>query len=87
MLIMGRDLHTRYQEIALLDTATGEGVTRRLGHENGGARAFYAGLPEPGSRGACFSVRVESSENPNSTTEDRERPSKRPGAQCPEIFS
>ncbi len=46
MLIMGCDLHTRYQEIALLDTARGEVVTRRLEHENGEARAFYAGLPE-----------------------------------------
>src|SRR5229473_1436530 len=46
MLIIGCDLHTRYQEIALLDTATGEVVTRRLEHENGEARAFYARLPE-----------------------------------------
>ncbi len=46
MLIMGCDLHTRYQEIALLDTATGEVVTRRLEHENGEARASYASLPE-----------------------------------------
>lgn len=35
-----------YQEIALLDTATGKVVTRRLEHENGEASAFYAGLPE-----------------------------------------
>ncbi len=46
MLIMGCDLHTRYQEIALLDSATGEMVTRRLEHENGEARAFYASLAE-----------------------------------------
>jgi hypothetical protein len=46
MLIMGCDLHTRYREIALLDTATGEVVTGWLEHENGEARAFYAGLPE-----------------------------------------
>ncbi len=46
MLIIGCDLHTRYQEIALLDTATGEVVRRRLEHENGEARAFYASLPE-----------------------------------------
>lgn len=30
MLIMGCDLHTRSQEIALLDTATGQAVTRRF---------------------------------------------------------
>ncbi|HEV2175835.1 MAG TPA: IS110 family transposase, partial [Terriglobia bacterium] len=46
MLIMGCDLHSRYQQIALLDTVTGEVVTRRLEHENGEARGFYAGLPE-----------------------------------------
>lgn len=46
MLIIGCDLHTRYQEIAMLDTATGEVVRRRLGHENGEARAFYAQLGE-----------------------------------------
>lgn len=44
MNIIGCDLHTRYQQIAWLG-ATGELVTRRLGHENGEARAFYQGLP------------------------------------------
>jgi transposase len=47
MLIMGCDLHTRYQEIALLDMGTGEIVTRRLEHENGEAKRFYEGLKEP----------------------------------------
>lgn len=46
MLIIGCDLHTRYQEIAVLDTATGEIETRRLEHENEEARRFYASLPE-----------------------------------------
>ncbi len=46
MLIVGCDLHTRFQQIALLDMTTGEIVTRRLEHENGEARRFYAGLPE-----------------------------------------
>ncbi len=46
MWIIGCDLHTRYQEIAMLDLTTGEVVTRRLEHEKGEARAFYAGLPE-----------------------------------------
>jgi transposase len=40
-------LHTRYQQIAMLDTVTGEVVTRRLEHENGEARAFYASLAKP----------------------------------------
>lgn len=47
MLIIGCDLHTRYQIIARVDTGTGEIVTRRLEHENGEAKAFYADLPEP----------------------------------------
>jgi hypothetical protein len=40
-------LHTRYQQIAMLDTVTGEVVRRRLEHENGEARAFYASLAKP----------------------------------------
>ena len=44
MIIIGCDLHTRYQQIAMLDTETGEVTERRLEHENGEARAFYAGL-------------------------------------------
>src|SRR5258708_26739682 len=44
MMIIGCDLHTRYQQIAMLDTDTGELVERRLEHESGEAQAFYAGL-------------------------------------------
>jgi len=44
MSIIGCDLHTRYQVIAMLDTETGEVATRRLEHEGGEAKAFYAGL-------------------------------------------
>ncbi len=44
MKIVGCDLHTRYQQIAMLEEETGELVERRLEHENGEARAFYAGL-------------------------------------------
>ena len=47
MFIIGCDLHTRYQQIAVLDTVTGEVVTRGLEHENGEARAFYASLAKP----------------------------------------
>jgi transposase len=47
MRIIGCDLHSRYQVIALLETETGEVVTRRLEHEKGEAQAFYAGLPGP----------------------------------------
>jgi hypothetical protein len=31
MFIVGCDLHTRYQQIAMLDQATGELIERRLG--------------------------------------------------------
>ena len=44
MKIVGCDLHTRYQQIAMLDTETGELIERRLEHANGEARAFYAEL-------------------------------------------
>lgn len=47
MLIIGCDFHTRYQQIAMLDDATGELIERRLGHENGEAHSFYRGLPQP----------------------------------------
>ena len=47
MMIIGCDLHTRFQQIAMLDTATGEIVERRVEHERGEAQAFYAALPAP----------------------------------------
>src|SRR5579859_7226102 len=45
MLIIGCDFHTRYQQIAMMDEATGELIERRLQHENGEAAAFYRSLP------------------------------------------
>jgi transposase len=47
MIIIGCDFHSRFQQIALLDTETGAGEERRLAHENGEARDFYAGLQAP----------------------------------------
>ena len=47
MKIVGCDLHTRYQQIAMLEEETGELVERRLEHESGEARAFYAALSAP----------------------------------------
>jgi transposase len=47
MKIIGCDLHTRYQQIAMLDSDTGEVEERRLEHQNGEARAFYASLTGP----------------------------------------
>jgi transposase len=46
MRIIGCDFHPRYQQIAMMDTETGELVERRLEHENGEARAFYSSLPK-----------------------------------------
>ena len=51
MTIIGCDLHTRYQVVAWVDEETGKIRTRRLEHENGEARAFYAGLPRGGAVG------------------------------------
>ena len=47
MIIIGCDFHSRFQQIAMLETETGEMTERRLEHENGEARAFYAALPKP----------------------------------------
>src|SRR3984893_5959883 len=47
MLIIGCDFHTRYQQIAMLDEATGELTERRLDHESGEAQAFYRHLQGP----------------------------------------
>jgi len=46
MIIIGCDWHVRFQQIALLDTETGEVMEQRLEHENGEAQRFYAGLKE-----------------------------------------
>jgi transposase len=46
MSIIGCDLHTLYQVIAMLEKEAGEIVTRRLEHANGEAKTFYAGLPK-----------------------------------------
>ena len=47
MLIKGCDFHTRFQQIAMLNEATGELTERRLDHENGEAPAFYRHLQGP----------------------------------------
>jgi transposase len=44
MKIVGCDLHTRYQQIAMLDDETGELVERRLEHASGEAKGFYSEL-------------------------------------------
>jgi transposase len=47
MKIVGCDIHTRYQQVAMLDDDTGELVERRLEHANGEAKQFYARLTGP----------------------------------------
>jgi len=46
MNIIGCDYHPRFQMIAHLEKATGELTVRRLEHENGEAKRFYASLPK-----------------------------------------
>ena len=47
MQIIGVDLHTRRQTIAMLNTETGEVVEKILRHETDQVRKFYASLPGP----------------------------------------
>jgi transposase len=47
MILVGCDFHSRYQQIASVDTETGHLVERRLEHETGEARVFYQTLPAP----------------------------------------
>ncbi len=47
MKMVGCDVHTRYQQIAMLERETGELVERRLEHESGEAQAFYPALVGP----------------------------------------
>ena len=44
MLIIGCDYHPSFQQIAWVDTETGECDERRLAHSNGEAEQFYRGL-------------------------------------------
>ena len=47
MRMIGVDLHTRQQTIAMLDPETGELVEKTLKHEGETVREFYAALPRP----------------------------------------
>jgi len=47
MWIIGCDGHTRYEQIAALETTTGELMQRRVEHAGGQAEKFYAALPQP----------------------------------------
>ena len=47
MIIIGADYHPGFQQIAFVDTDTGELQERRLEHREG-AETFYRGLAQPG---------------------------------------
>jgi hypothetical protein len=47
MQIIGCDLHTRQQTIAMLDTTTGEVMEKTLMHEASEVRKFYSALAGP----------------------------------------
>jgi transposase len=47
MTLVGCDLHSRDQQVAVLDTGTGEIQERRLVHEGDAVEQFYASLPGP----------------------------------------
>ena len=46
MLLIRCDFHTRFHQIAMVDSTTGEMIERRLEH-SGEARRFYSALPGP----------------------------------------
>jgi len=51
MIIVGCDFHPAWQQVAWVDTETGETAERKLEHSSGEARAFYASLPVPALMG------------------------------------
>ena len=52
MKIIGVDLHTRQQSIAMLDDQTGELVEKELQHEGEQVREFYSGSAQAGAGGS-----------------------------------
>ena len=47
MTFVGCDLHTRMQQVAVLDTGTGEVSEQRLSHEGTAVEEFYTALARP----------------------------------------
>src|SRR5215470_3451871 len=47
MILVGCDLHTRKQRVAVLDTKTGEFLEQELAHIGDAVERFYAALPPP----------------------------------------
>jgi hypothetical protein len=59
MLIIGCDFHTRCQQIAIVDTTTGEIIELGLEHENGEAQQCYATLPGPARVGIEATINAQ----------------------------
>src|SRR5438309_2744676 len=59
MIMVACDFHTRFQQVAMLDPTTGEVIERRLEHETGEARRFYASLCEPARVGIEATVNAQ----------------------------
>ena len=55
MHLIGCDFHTRFQQIAMVDSVTGKILNRRLGHGTGEAQQFYVALPAPARIGTLLS--------------------------------
>jgi transposase len=51
MLVVGCDFHPSWQQVAWLDTETGETGEQKLVHATGEAKRFYAQLPKPALAG------------------------------------
>jgi transposase len=47
MTLVGCDLHSRKQQVAVLDTATGEILEQELAHDGDAVERFYRALPPP----------------------------------------
>jgi transposase len=59
MILVGCDLHTRKQQVAVLDTKTGEVIEQELAHAGDAVEQFYAALPPPvtvGSESTGYSL-------------------------------
>jgi len=47
MTLVGCDLHSRMQQVAVLATRTGELVMQQLAHDGDAVERFYRALPPP----------------------------------------
>jgi hypothetical protein len=60
MRIIGVDLHTRQQSLAMLDTETGDLVEKTLEHESEKVQEFYSALTSPVLVGIEPSKKIQS---------------------------